>query len=147
MRKNDSDLMKIGEFARRGDVSRRSLRHYEDLGILSPKKRSSGGFRLYEEKDLFKLEIIKIFKELGFSLEEINEILTRSQSNEETSKEKRLDHSQEVLNKQLREVEEKLQKLKERHKLVKRGLDALAECRDCPQNACPDKCKNRRYFI
>lgn len=139
-------LLKIGEFAEKGGVSRRSLRHYEELGLLTPKKRSSGGFRLYEENDLFKLEIIKIFKELGFTLEEIKEIL---QSREEVKKSKgeQLDHSQGVLKQQLSEVSKQIRELKERRELIEQGIEALEECRNCSREGCPEHCGNRRYFL
>lgn len=139
-------LLKIGEFAEKGDVSRRSLRHYEELGLLTPEKRSSGGFRLYEENDLFKLEIIKIFKELGFTLEEIKEIL---QSREEAKKSKgeQIDYSQDVLRKQLAEVGKQIRELKERRELIEQGIEALEKCRDCSRNSCPEHCGNRRYFL
>lgn len=142
----DINLLKIGEFAEKGGVSRRSLRHYEELGLLTPKKRSSGGFRLYGENDLFKLEIIKIFKELGFTLEEIKEIL---QPREETAKPKQeqIDYSQDVLKKQLSEVGKQIRELKERRELIEQGLEALEECRDCSQDSCPEHCGNRRYFL
>ncbi|MFB6214714.1 MAG: MerR family transcriptional regulator [Candidatus Bipolaricaulia bacterium] len=139
-------LLKIGEFAKKGGVSKRSLRHYEELDLLTPEKRSSGGFRLYEENDLFKLEIVKIFKELGFTLEEIKEIL---QSREEAKKSKgeQIDYSQDVLKKQLAEVGKQIRELKERRKLIEQGIEALEECRDCSREGCPEHCGNRRYFL
>lgn len=146
MSKEERDLLKIGEFAERGGVSRRSLRHYEELGILTPERRTSGRFRLYSENDLFKLEIIKVFKELGFSLEEIKKILDRPQGKPE-DREAHLNHSQDVLQNQLTGVSERLEKLKKRRELIEGGLEALEECQNCSVESCPSHCDNRRYFL
>ncbi|MEF8726455.1 MAG: MerR family transcriptional regulator [Candidatus Bipolaricaulota bacterium] len=147
MSKEEKDLLKIGEFAERGDISRRSLRHYEELGILTPERRTSGGFRLYEENDLFKLEIIKVFKELGFSLKEIKKILDRPREEPIENRGAHINYSQDVLRNQLTEVSEKLEKLKKRQELIEGGLEALEECRDCSADSCPSHCDNRRYFL
>jgi len=68
--------MRIGDLARRGQVTPRTLRYYESLGLLQPCGRRSGGFRLYDEASLHRLERIRQLKDLlGFSLDEVREIL------------------------------------------------------------------------
>jgi DNA-binding transcriptional MerR regulator len=67
--------MHIGEVARRTELSLRTLRHYDDIGLLRPSGRSDGGFRLYTEDDLERLIVIRRMKPLGFSLEEMAEVL------------------------------------------------------------------------
>jgi DNA-binding transcriptional MerR regulator len=68
--------MRIGDLARRGKVTPRTLRYYESLGLLQPVARRSGGFRLYDESAVRRLERIRQLKELlGFSLDEVREIL------------------------------------------------------------------------
>src|SRR5690242_2797882 len=69
-------LMQIGEVAARTDLSLRSLRHWEEVGLLAPSGRSEGGFRLYTEDDVEKILIIRRMKPLGFSLEEMKAALT-----------------------------------------------------------------------
>ncbi len=67
--------MQIGEIAQRTDLSLRTLRHYDEVGLLRPSGRSDGGFRLYTEGDLARLLVIRRMKPLGFTLEEMVEVL------------------------------------------------------------------------
>ena len=68
-------MLKIQEFARRGGVSIRAIRHYDSLGLLKPSARSKSGYRLYEESDLRRLEQIIALRALGLSLTEIGRAL------------------------------------------------------------------------
>ena len=67
--------MQIGEVADRVGLSLRTIRFYEEAGLVIPSARSVGGFRLYSETDLNRLQLIKRMKPLGFSVEEIGEFL------------------------------------------------------------------------
>lgn len=67
--------MRIGEVAERTSLSFRTLRHYDDVGLVSPSARTDGGFRLYTEKDVERLLIIRRMKPLGYSLDEMRELL------------------------------------------------------------------------
>ena len=69
-------LMQIGEVAARTELSLRSLRHWEEVGLLAPSGRSDGGFRLYTEDDVEKILLIRRMKPLGFSLDEMKAALT-----------------------------------------------------------------------
>ncbi len=63
--------MHIGEVAARTELSLRSLRHWEEVGLLQPSGRTDGGFRLYTEDDVEKILVIRRMKPLGFSLDEM----------------------------------------------------------------------------
>jgi DNA-binding transcriptional MerR regulator len=67
--------MHIGELAERTGLSLRTIRHYDDVGLLPATARTDGGFRVYSEDDFERLTVIKQMKPLGFSLEEMAEIL------------------------------------------------------------------------
>ena len=67
--------MHIGEVAARTDLSLRSLRHWDEVGLLRPSGRSDGGFRLYTEADVDRILTIRRMKPLGFSLEEMRAVL------------------------------------------------------------------------
>ncbi|WP_320773586.1 MerR family transcriptional regulator [Streptomyces sp. CRN 30] len=67
--------MQIGEVAERTGLSLRTMRHYEDVGLVSPSARSKGGFRLYTEDDVERLMVIRRMKPLDFSLEEMRDLL------------------------------------------------------------------------
>lgn len=69
-------FLQIGDAAERAGLTQRTLRYYEEKGLLQPPSRMDGGFRLYGADDLERLERIKELKELlGFSLAEIREML------------------------------------------------------------------------
>ncbi|WP_346958683.1 MerR family transcriptional regulator [uncultured Arthrobacter sp.] len=70
-----TSTMHIGELAERTGLSLRTIRHYDDVGLLPASARTDGGFRVYSEADAARLMLIKQMKPLGFSLEEMAEIL------------------------------------------------------------------------
>jgi DNA-binding transcriptional MerR regulator len=73
--KTSSSTMHIGELADRTGLSLRTIRHYDDVGLLPATARTDGGFRVYSEDDSQRLMVIKQMKPLGFSLEEMAEML------------------------------------------------------------------------
>lgn len=68
-------LLQIGDVAARVGLSLRSVRHYEEVGLLPPAERSPGGFRLYDDEAVQRLLVIKQMKPLEFTLEEMHELL------------------------------------------------------------------------
>lgn len=68
-------LMQIGELAYRTGLSLRTIRHYDDEGLLTPSARSAGGFRLYSADDLERLLVIRRMKPLGFAIDEMRDLL------------------------------------------------------------------------
>ncbi|WP_432524950.1 MerR family transcriptional regulator [Kineococcus sp. SYSU DK006] len=71
-----SGLMQIGEVVERVGYSFRTIRYYDEMGLVSPAHRSPGGFRLYSEMDVYRLLILKRMKPLDFSLDEMRELLS-----------------------------------------------------------------------
>ncbi|MBB6345892.1 DNA-binding transcriptional MerR regulator [Nonomuraea muscovyensis] len=67
-------LVQIGEVAEWLGLSLRTIRHYEEVGLVVP-ERTPGGFRLYNETDIGRLALVKRMKPLGFSLEEMRDLL------------------------------------------------------------------------
>ncbi|SDS57721.1 DNA-binding transcriptional regulator, MerR family [Pseudarthrobacter equi] len=67
--------MHIGELADRSQMSLRTIRHYDEVGLLKPSGRTEGGFRLYTERDFTRLLVIRRMKPLGFTLEAMAELL------------------------------------------------------------------------
>jgi DNA-binding transcriptional MerR regulator len=73
---SEAGLFRIGEVAERAGVSCRTLRYYEELGLLEPAGYSSGGARRYAEEDVARLLRIRELQELlGFDLGEIKVVL------------------------------------------------------------------------
>ncbi|MGW1226050.1 MerR family transcriptional regulator [Streptomyces sp. NPDC002530] len=71
----DDRHMQIGEVAARTELSLRTIRHYEETGLVIPSARSQGGFRLYTETDVSRLMVIRRMKPLGFTLEQMRDLL------------------------------------------------------------------------
>ncbi|MBF4576535.1 MerR family transcriptional regulator [Frondihabitans sp. VKM Ac-2883] len=67
--------MHIGKMADRSQMSLRTIRHYDEVGLLTPSGRTEGGFRLYTERDFSRLMVIRRMKPLGFTLDEMAELL------------------------------------------------------------------------
>lgn len=65
----------IGQVARAADVNIETIRYYERRGLLSPPRRTPSGYRQYNEDAVARLRFIKHAQELGFSLQEIDELL------------------------------------------------------------------------
>jgi MerR family copper efflux transcriptional regulator len=70
------NLMQIGEVAERVGLSLRTVRHYEEVGLVIPVARSHGNFRLYDDDAISRLLVIKQMKPLDFTLEEMGDLLT-----------------------------------------------------------------------
>ncbi|MFI5980582.1 MerR family transcriptional regulator [Streptomyces sp. NPDC051555] len=67
--------MQIGEVAARTELSLRTIRHYEETGLVTPSARSQGRFRLYTETDVARLMVIRRMKPLGFTLDQMRDLL------------------------------------------------------------------------
>ena len=63
--------LQIGEVAETVGLSIRTIRHYDELGVVVPSARSAGGFRLYTDVDVERLLYVKQLKPLGFTLDEV----------------------------------------------------------------------------
>ncbi len=68
-------MHQIGEVADAVGLSLRTIRHFEEVGLVPPSGRSAGGFRLYTDDDVDRLRLVKQMKPLDFSLEEMRELL------------------------------------------------------------------------
>lgn len=66
----------VTEVAKQTGVSVRTLHHYDAIGLLKPTKISEAGYRLYDEDALMQLYLIIVYRELGFSLKKIAQLLT-----------------------------------------------------------------------
>ncbi|MBD8079876.1 MerR family transcriptional regulator [Cellulosimicrobium arenosum] len=65
----------IGAVAERTGLSLRTLRHYDEIGLVPPSARSEGGFRLYTDADVERILLVRRMKPLGFSLDEMADLL------------------------------------------------------------------------
>lgn len=71
----DDGMHQIGQAASRVGLSLRTVRYYEEVGLVVPSGRTEGGFRLYTDDDIDRLALVKRLKPLDFSLDELRTIL------------------------------------------------------------------------
>ncbi len=71
----DKEFWKVGEISKQTGLSIRTLHHYDNIGLLSPSKHSESGHRLYNGADIVRLQQIVSLRNLGFSLDDIGDIL------------------------------------------------------------------------
>lgn len=108
------ELVRVGEVAERLGVSPRTIKYYEELGLIEPEARSPGGFRLYGEEDVQRLERILRMKGIGYSLAAIRELLAvRDAAQEAADKTTVLKTAAERLKDREREVAARIQQMRE----------------------------------
>lgn len=124
-----STSLTIGRLARRVGVGAETLRHYERLGLIRPLRRTASNYRLYDEEAERRLHFIRRAQALGFSLEDIRELLSLHERADATAEEvKRLTEDR------LAQVEAKIGDLER----IRDGLAALVE--SCSGSGRADEC-------
>lgn len=117
----------ISQAAKACQLTPRMIRHYESIGLLGTAQRSPAGYRLYTERDLHSLRFVHNARSLGFSIEQIKQLLALWQDRERSSAEVKG-----LAQRHLQELEEKIAGLQAMHQT----LSNLAEC--CQGDARPD---------
>lgn len=74
--RTDAVALHIGDVAERVGLSLRTVRYYEEQGLFEPAGRTDGGFRLYTQREVDRLLLIKQMKPLGFTVQQMRELLT-----------------------------------------------------------------------
>jgi len=118
-----------GVLARQSAVNSETIRYYEKIELMPHPMRSEGGHRLYDDDHLKRLIFIRRCRELGFSLEEIRNLLGLVDTGEYSCDEVKL--RTEV---HLKDVQQKVHDLKKMEGMLK-GL--VAECRNGKHSNCP----------
>lgn len=121
-----TDYMKIGELAKKTHVPIDTIRYYEKLGLIDSHGRSAGGYRRFDEHCRQRLVFIKRCQTLGFSLQEIGDMLKLANEG----------HLESDMRTALKtRADEKIASIKAKREQLQRMEQALADIRDC---ACSD---------
>jgi DNA-binding transcriptional MerR regulator len=128
------DLLKIGDFARLAGTNLRTLRYYEELGLLSPTHRSQGGFRYYRSTDVNRVNMIRDLQELGLQLERIRELISARAADEPGAK--FFARMRQALAEQDRMLLERQRSIAEQRQRVQEALTKLSECQGCANSPC-----------
>ena len=108
----DGRLIRVGEVAERLQVSPRTVKYYEELGLVEPEERSTGGFRLYGSREIARLERILKMKSMGYSLAAIRELLAVRDRAQEADRVTVLRTAAEHLKEREREASERVLKIR-----------------------------------
>jgi DNA-binding transcriptional MerR regulator len=123
------EILKIGDFARLAGTNLRTLRYYEELGLLMPASRSQGGFRYYRRTDLNRLNMIRDLQELGLHLERITELMATRQVI--ANREEFMKRVQLALAEQDRLLAERVTALEAQRQKIAVALNKIHECQHC----------------
>ncbi|MCR1792530.1 MULTISPECIES: heavy metal-responsive transcriptional regulator [Leptospira] len=122
--------MKIGQIARKADVSVQTVRYYDSLGLLGKSARNEVGYRLYQQDVAARIRFIKRAQDLGFSLEEIGELLDLriERPNQCASVKRKVEHKLELTRRKL----EDLRKIERGLLTINRQCASAEPTGDCP---------------
>jgi Cu(I)-responsive transcriptional regulator len=121
--------MNIGEAAKASGVSAKMIRHYESVGLFPRALRTDAGYRQYSDREVNTLRFIRQSRDLGFSIEQIRELLGLWQNRRRPSRQVKA-----LAQAHLQELEQKLLELQQ----MKTALEHLVDCchgddrPDCP---------------
>lgn len=106
MEDTNETFTSIGEIAQKLDISQRTIRYYEEIGLLNSIRRVEGGRRIYTDADFRRLKLIKRLKIMGMTLSEMQEL--EAMWTIEKSNDKVLGRLLELLNNQLRRLDDRI---------------------------------------
>ena len=111
-------MLKIGELAELAGISRDALRFYEKHGLITPTARTDSGYRLYSKSDVLRISFILSAKEVGFTLNEIHQLLEL----EVTKDDKSCQDVKQFVDKKIQVVNQRLTEIKK----IKQSLQTLS---------------------
>lgn len=138
MNDNESKLLRVGELAKAVGKSVRALHLYEELGLLRPLTRTSGGFRLFNDEAIERINWIIKLQAIGFSLSEIRGFIADFEGAE--SGRSATNRVRDVFEDKLGEIREQIAQLQVVENDLVEALDYLESCTECRPSRAPDEC-------
>ncbi len=124
-------LLKIGAFAKLVNTNLRTLRYYEELGLLAPAERSEGGFRYYRPTDVNRVRLIWQLQKLGLPLEQIAELLGNYRS--EAPRPVLMQRVRKALARHDDLLKERIRSLRTQRSELAASIETLGSCEHCRQ--------------
>ncbi len=119
--------MNIGQVAKQAGISAKMIRYYEEIGLIDAAKRTDAGYRIYSDRDLKTLNFIKHSRELGFSSEQMKELISLWRNTDRSSAEVK-----QLASKHIEDLKHKIKSLQD----MVNALEQSVAC--CPGNDSPD---------
>jgi DNA-binding transcriptional MerR regulator len=135
---DDHALLTTGEMARQSNNTLRTVRFYEEEGILRPVRRTEGGHRLFARSELERLTLVTDMRAAGLSLDEIKQILAVKESASSGSEASKM--ATRVLTAKIDELREKLQVLTRLQDDLVKTTDVMSVCIECHDSRFPHEC-------
>jgi DNA-binding transcriptional MerR regulator len=137
---DDGALLTTGEMARRSNNTLRTVRFYEEEGILQPVRRTDGGHRLFDKHELERLMLVTDMRTAGLSLDEIKQILEVKKHAVSGSDAAR--QATAILSRRVEELKEKLAVLARLQEDLTQTTALMATCLECNEGGFPDRCES-----
>jgi len=134
----DHRYLRVGDLARQTGKTVRAIHLYEELGLIEPATRSSGGFRLYHPTVVERVRWIDLVNGLGLSLHETQNLLERWWKSERGPE--AMDELRTLFNAKLEETRENIRRQREIEQELVEGLAYLEACRVCGEPGSVDVC-------
>lgn len=132
-------LMRIGDLAKRAGTTMRTIRYYEERGLIEPARRTKGGFRLYQEEELRKLHLIKSLQVLDMPLAQVKAFFDERRRGRTAAK--IAPALQEVLREHLQDIERRIAQYRAMQESARQTIDILDACSRCPYEPGPAVCR------
>jgi len=134
----DGRLMRIGDLAKKAGTTMRTIRYYEQLGLIAPVARTKGGFRLYEEDEVRKLRVIKNLQHLETPLAQVKAFFDERRHGRIASEVAPGIAS--LLQRQLEEMEGRIAQYRAMQASLRETIEILQCCSECSLEPGPDVC-------
>ena len=134
----EDGLLKIGELARRTGTTLRTIRYYQQLGLINHSARTKGGFHLYFPEDCKTIQFIKTLQMLGTPLSEIRRLLDQRPTAESAAE--AAPEIIEILERQLDEIGERVAAYRQVQESIRQTMEILQVCKTCPLKPSREVC-------
>jgi len=137
---DDGKLLTTGDMARLGATTLRTVRFYEEEGLVTPTARSDGGHRMFTPSELHKLQLIGDLREAGLSLHDIKTLFGLKSAC--TSAEQASEQMSNILERQIDEMQRKILVLRRLREELASAVAVIRECATCNHPTFPLRCKS-----